>query len=116
MRFLFLVALLLAGPALGQQAWYPGPIQTMGFDSNSRKVTTAFGAQTQFARIICTEDCYVAFASSNANSAATAYQQGATSVLVPADTPETFRVSPNGWVAVIRVSTNGTFSVMELTR
>jgi len=116
MKRLLIALMMFAFPAAAQEILVPLTSYTMGFDATSRKVTWAFGPQTQFARVLCTQDCYIAFASSNTSSAATAYAAGTTSVYVPANTPEVYRVQRNGWVAVIRVTTNGTFSVTELTK
>ena len=64
---------------------------------------------TAFARIVCTVDAYVDFGTSPTASSS--------NLIIPAYTPEYFRVAPSTKVAFLRVgSVTGTARVTEVTQ
>ena len=59
--------------------------------------SSAFGSQTEYVRIAATADIYILFGA-NPTAVSTA---GSSTIFVPADEPEVFKVSPGEKVAVI---------------
>ena len=59
--------------------------------------SSAFGSQTEYVRIAATADIYILFGA-NPSAVSTA---GSSTIFVPADEPEVFKVSPGEKVAVI---------------
>ena len=87
-----------------------GSTQTVAVGSSSAATSNAFDAQTREVRIVTTVDAYVEMNSASPTATSS-------SLIVPAFTPEYFRVAPATKVAVLRVgSTDGTPRVSELTQ
>lgn len=91
-------------PVGGFQAITPGTTQTRTSTSSSAQ-SSAIGAGTTIVRLVCTEDCHVAFGS---NPTATT-----SSMYLPANTPEYFGVTGGHKVAVIRTSADGVLHITE---
>nr|BAR31580.1 hypothetical protein [uncultured Mediterranean phage uvMED]BAR31636.1 hypothetical protein [uncultured Mediterranean phage uvMED] len=75
------------------------PIKTQKISSSgsSSAVTDVFGSQTEYVRIVADADCNIEFGgNSSANPTASA-----TTIFIPADQPEIFKVSPGEKVAAI---------------
>ena len=82
---------------------------TVAVADSSAANSTAFNAETREVRIVCTVDAYVEFGASPSATSS--------SLIIPAYTPEYFRVTPGTKVAVLRVgSTDGTSRVTELSQ
>jgi hypothetical protein len=82
---------------------------TVAVADSSAANSTAFNAETREVRIVCTVDAYVEFGSAPTASSS--------SLIIPAYTPEYFRVTPATKVAFLRVgSVTGTARVTELTQ
>jgi len=87
-----------------------GTTQTVAVGSSSAAISNALDAQTRDIRVVTTVDAYV-------EMNATSPTATSSSIIVPAFTPEYFRVAPATKVAVLRVgSTDGTARVSELTQ
>ena len=65
--------------------------------SGSSVASAAFGSQTEYVRIAATADVYILFGA-NPTAVSTA---GSSTIFIPADQPEIFKVSPGEKVAVI---------------
>ena len=86
-----------------------GSTQTVAVGSTSA-ASSAFGSQTREIRIVTTVDAYV-------EMNATSPTATSSSIIVPAFTPEYFRVAPGTKVAFLRVgSVTGTARITELTQ
>lgn len=115
MKKLFvLLALCFASPALAEEpvTFFPSTAQNLAYSSASVSITDAVGSYINVVRLVCTTDCYVAFSVSGASAVA----NSATGVFLPANVPEYMRISPNSTVHVIRDTSDGTLSVLEVTR
>ena len=115
----FLLAAFLAAfsfPAMAQVLLQPiTPAHRLGYDATSRRITSSFTGNTEMALFTCTTACFVQMAISGRTPVAVA--TGVTSsVYLPADTPTLLRVPPNGKVAAIRLSSDGTLIVQEVSR
>jgi len=87
-----------------------GTTQTVAVGSSSAATSNALDAQTREIRVVTTVDAYV-------EMNATSPTATSSSLIVPAFTPEYFRVAPGTKVPVLRVgSTDGTARVSELTQ
>jgi|TARA_R100000742_G_C4191246_1_gene23258 hypothetical protein len=87
-----------------------GTTQTVAVGSSSAATSNAFDGQTREIRVVTTVDAYVEM-----NATSPTATSGST--IVPAFTPEYFRVTPSTKVAVLRVgSTDGTARISELTQ
>ena len=87
-----------------------GSTQTVAVGSSSAATSNAFDSQTREIRIVTTVDAYV-------EMNATSPTATSSSLIVPAFTPEYFRVAPATKVAVLRVgSTDGTARISELAQ
>jgi len=87
-----------------------GTTQTVAVGNSSAATSNAFSAQTREIRIVTTVDAYV-------EMNATSPTASSSSIIVPAFTPEYFRVTPGTKVALLRVgSTDGTSRVTELSQ
>ena len=75
--------------------------------SSSSTQSTAFAAGSHYARLVSTVNCYVAFGT---NPTATS-----SSLYMVANVPEFFGITPAQKVAVLRVSGDGSLSVVEGT-
>jgi len=86
-----------------------GTNHTVAVADSSAVNSTAFLSETREVRIVCTVDAYVEF-----GAAPTATSS---SLIIPAYTPEYFRVAPGTKAAFLRVgSVTGTARVTELTQ
>jgi hypothetical protein len=65
--------------------------------TGSSVASAAFGSQTEYVRIASTADVYILFGA-NPTAVSTA---GSSTIFIPADQPEIFKVSPGEKVAVI---------------
>jgi plastocyanin len=82
---------------------------TVAVADSSAANSSAFASETREVRIVCTVDAYVEFGSSPTATSG--------SLIVPAYTPEYFRVAPGTKVAFLRVgSVTGTARITELTQ
>ena len=87
-----------------------GTTQTVSVGSSSAATSNALNAQTREIRIVTTVDAYVEMNAASPTATSS-------SIIVPAFTPEYFRVTPATKVAVLRVgSTDGTARVSELAQ
>ena len=87
-----------------------GTTQTVAVGSSSAATSNAFNGQTREIRIVTTVDAYV-------EMNATSPTATSSSIIVPAFTPEYFRVTPSTKVAFLRVgSTDGTARISELAQ
>ena len=87
-----------------------GTTQTVAVGSSSAATSNALNAQTREIRIVTTVDAYV-------EMNVTSPTATSSSIIIPAFTPEYFRVAPATKVAFLRVgSTDGTARVSELTQ
>ena len=75
----------------------PGTTQKVSPSGSSAATGNAFGSQTEYVRIAATADIYILFGA-NPTAVSTA---GSSTIFVPADEPEIFKVSPGEKVAVI---------------
>jgi len=86
-----------------------GTNHTVAVADSSAVNSTAFLSETREVRIVCTVDAYVEFGASPTASSL--------SLIIPAYTPEYFRVAPGTKAAFLRVgSVTGTARVTELTQ
>lgn len=117
-RALFTFAGLCLVSLIGYQAyaediWRPiNQRQMLSFGTTSSISTTAFGSQTYRVRAVCSSSCYISFGVSGENPNASS----ATGIMLPANEPEVFLVSPNGKIAVTTGGVTGILSITELTR
>ena len=82
---------------------------TVAVADSSAANSTAFNSETREVRIVCTVDSYVEFGASPTAASS--------SLIIPAYTPEYFRVAPSTKVAFLRVgSVTGTARVTEVTQ
>ena len=82
---------------------------TVAVADSSATNSTAFASETREVRIVCTVDAYVDFGTSPTASSS--------NLIIPAYTPEYFRVAPSTKVAFLRVgSVTGTARVTEVTQ
>ena len=82
---------------------------TVAVADSSAANSSAVASETREVRIVCTVDAYVEFGSSPTAASG--------SLIVPAYTPEYFRVAPGTKVAFLRVgSVTGTARITELTQ
>jgi len=82
---------------------------TVAVADSSAANSTAFASETREVRIVCTVDAYVDFGTSPTASSS--------NLIIPAYTPEYFRVAPSTKVAFLRVgSVTGTARVTEVTQ
>lgn len=87
-----------------------GTTQTVAVGSSSAATSNAFSAQTREIRVVATVDAYVEMNASSPTATSS-------SLIVPAFTPEYFRVTAGTKVAVLRVgSTDGTARITELSQ
>ena len=75
----------------------PTKTQKIASSGSSSAVTDVFGSQTEYVRIAADADCHIEFGG-NASSNPTAT---ASTIFIPADQPEIFKVSPGEKVAAI---------------
>ncbi len=76
----------------------PGTIQKITMAGSAASIaSSAFGSQTEYVRIASTADVYILFGS-NPTAVATA---NSSTIFIPADQPEIFKVSPGEKVAFI---------------
>jgi len=86
-----------------------GTTQALGVTTSSAATSNGFGSQSRDVRIVCTVDVYASF-----GSAPTATTND---LIIPAYTPEHFKVQPGDKVAFLLVgSTTGQARVTELTQ
>jgi hypothetical protein len=87
----------------------PGTTQALGITGSSAAIANGHGADIRDVRIVCTVDAYVEF---GATPTATT-----NSLIIPAFTPEHFKVQPGEKVAFLQFgSTAGQARVTELTQ
>ena len=87
-----------------------GTTQTVAVGSSSAASSNAFNGQTREIRVVTTVDAYVEMNASSPTATSS-------SIIVPAFTPEYFRVAPATKIAFLRVgSVDGTARVTELTQ
>ena len=84
----------------------PGTIQKITMAGSAASIaSSAFGSQTEYVRIASTTDFHIIF-----GAAPTAT---ANDILIPADQPEIFKVSPGEKVAVLG-GNNAVISIVEM--
>ena len=100
---------LLSGAALAQDVYRPSTVQAVTVASSSTPADAVLGSQTFIVRLVSTVTAHVAIGVSP--------QTATTSnMYLPPNVPELFVVSPGQHIAVIRVSSDGTLNVTEMTR
>jgi hypothetical protein len=111
------LALMLLAPSLALAAdeYYPVKTQVTTYSSVSTAITEGSAAQVDVLRIVCTTACYVALAATGYEDLV-AVAGGATSVYLPANLPEYFRIGSSTSVVAIRVSTDGSLIVTEMSK
>src|SRR3990167_9422701 len=115
----FLIALAIAFPASAQitsDIVKPlTPTHVIGYSSASVAITSNFTAQTLLVRLLCTSAFFVQRGVSG--STPTATPGGVTSSIpLAANVPIYLPVSPDGKIAAIRLSSDGTLYVTEVDR
>mgnify|MGYP005729822053 FL=1 len=75
----------------------PTKTQKIASSGSSSAVTDVFGSQTEYVRIAADADCHIEFGG-NASSNPTATSS---TIFIPADQPEIFKVSPGEKVAAL---------------
>jgi len=118
-----LAAIVLYVQPVAADEYYPLKTHLKAFTGTSSSLATPTSSNIDVLRISCTAACYVAFASTPtagaagmAAYAATPSASETTSIYIPADLPEYFRVSGRVDVAVIQVSAGGTLHVTEMSK
>ena len=92
------------------QYWGTGRLgthQSVAFTTAAGTISNAVGAQTYKVRVVATEAAYLLIAKSP-----TATTSG---VYMPADSAEYFTINPGEKVSAIRVDTDGTLHVTEIS-
>ena len=84
-----------------------GTTQTISVAASSAAISTAFGTQTEYARVVSTTNCHIVFAGSPTAATSDAY--------LPAGEIEIIKVSPGEKIAAIRTSGDGTLYATELS-
>ncbi len=83
----------------------------------SAATTTPTSLYVDVIRVVCTVDCYVAIAASGQGVyAATPSVSETTSVYLPANVPEYFRIGSQSKIAVIQVTSGGSLIVTEMSK
>lgn len=88
------------------QAVAPGTTQTITTSGSSAATSTAFATGSTIARIVATEDCHLAFATSPTATTSDTF--------LPAKQVEYFKITAGEKVAAIQSSTAGTVYVTEM--
>ena len=83
------------------------------YSSTSVTITTGIETQIRLLRMTCTTACLIHVGSSAETAT---IGNDSTSNLLPANTPTLFRVNPGAFVTVIRLSSDGTLYITQLTR
>ena len=113
-KLVVLLALCFASPALAEEpvTFFPaGNAQNVTYSSSS-KASDQIGAYTDVVRMVCSTDCYVAFAVSGQSAVA----NDSTGIFLPANVPEYMRISKSATVYVVRDTSDGTINILEVTR
>jgi len=122
MKKLLALFMLMASPAfadMGAVPYIPVTNHTVTIASSSAGSVTPTAQGIDNIRIVCTVACYVAIAASGeAVVAATPSGSGGavTSVYMPANVPEVFRIGSRSKVAVLGVSAGGTLYMTEMSK
>lgn len=109
--------LLYVQPAHAFTEYVPINNHAVTIAGTSAASTTPTAIGVNVIRLTCTAACYVAIAASGqAVYAATPSVTEVTSVYIPANTPEYFRIGSRSKIAVIQVSGGGTLYVTEMSK
>jgi len=84
-----------------------GTTQTISVASSSAAVSNAFGAGTEYIRVVSTTNCHITFAGTPTATTSLPY--------LPAGEIEIIKVSPGEKMAAIRTSGDGTLFCTELS-
>lgn len=104
--------LLLAFPAKADHLWYPGNSQIKAYTASDAVIDNGMGTRTSVVRLVCSTDCFVAFAISGQTPDASA----TTGIFLTQDEPHFFRIGAGEKIAVVRDAGNGTLYVTEFTK
>ena len=114
--------MLLSFPANAGELYRPILGHSFPFDGTGRAVTDPsgfkggynIGAFTEIIRLVCSQSCFVAFSATDVTPSITA--TSATAMFLPANTPELFATRGRGRIAVIRLTTDGTLFINEMSK
>lgn len=110
----FLTAMLLAGQAWAE-VYMPATGHSLSYTTTSTTMTGTTGRFVDVIRIVVSTDAFVAISSTQAGGIA-AVAFGATSVFLPSDTPEYFKVPALAHIAVRASDTDGRLFIQEMTK
>ena len=121
-RFIFALSMFLAFPVQAQDIYRPILSHNMPFDATGRAVTDSagyhngynVGAFTQAIRLTCTQSCFVAFSATGITPTISA--TAASAMFLPANVPELFLARGRSRIAVIRLATDGTLYITEMSK
>ena len=74
--------------------------------------TAAFGSQTEYVRVCSPVDCHIVFGGTATIAPPTA---SATSIFIPADQPEIFKVTPGSKCSGLTANNGDVISIVELS-
>jgi len=118
---LALALLVMALPALADDGiFYPTKTQALPYDATAKAVTSAISGYIGVVRLLCTTDCFIADEASDGVSTTTLADNlvstNSTTTRLPANTPEYFGIGTGRHILVIRVTSNGTLYVTEMSK
>ena len=118
----FLVLTVTSSVAMAEGLFRPILGHSMPFDSTGRAVTDSsgflggynIGAFTEIIRLVCTQSCFVAFSATDVTPSIST--TSATAMFLPANVPEFFSTRGRARIAVIRLSSDGTLYINEMSK
>ena len=81
-------------------------------DPVASTATAAFGSQTEYVRVCSPVDCHIVFGGTATIAPPTA---SATSIFIPADQPEIFKVTPGSKCSGLSATAGDVISIVELS-
>lgn len=118
----FLALILPAIPAHAEGLYRPIFGHSMPFDGTGRAVTDSaghlggynIGSFTEIIRLVCSQSCFVAFSATGVTPSISA--TSATAMFLPANVPELFSTRGRARIAVIRLTSDGTLYINEMSK